>query len=183
MNIQEEIEKLKKQQNLNIENNRIHDQIFKAYNEKTLSIPDVNWHLNVEEIDLSLQRDGYRKELLVGGITIIPDVDIELLLNSMTKENAAMFRRKELYEQDLPDMAISKVVNYWIHGTKLIPPTIMVFTQEYAETLNISIIPSKELQPVDGKHRLKVAYFFGVKQIPILVRTIQAPIIKKTLRL
>jgi hypothetical protein len=178
INLNKEVKKLKEQRLLNLESAEIHERVFEAYKSNTLLIPEVRWHIDSTKIDLSLQRDSFRKELLVDGISVIPEVDIGVLFNKMTKDDALMFRKKKLYNPSFNSKSISIVINHWLQGIKLIPPTIMIFNQEYADTLNIDIIVSKELRPIDGKHRINAAYFFGIKTIPILVRNKQLSIIK-----
>lgn len=159
--------------------NITHEILIAAYREGNLPIPQIHWHLSETEIDLSLQRDALHPRLLVEGFTIIPNVDIETLFNQMTEADAAMFRRRELYNSSFNARTISSVLHSWLKDQKLIPPTIIVYDKEFADTLKIKIITSNELRPIDGKHRINVSYFFGAKSIPILVRNKQLQLIEK----
>jgi hypothetical protein len=167
--------------NETIEKNTIHRKLYEKYKVGVLPTPKILWHESELEIDLSLQRDTLNPKLLLDGFAIIPNVDIEVLLNNMTVQDAEMFRKKDLYNLSFDGRTTSTVLNFWLANNKLIPPTIVVFDKECIDTLGINAIPSKELSPVDGKHRMNVSYFFGVKSIPILVRTKQVELITSIL--
>lgn len=156
--------------------------LFKS---NSLPIPNVAWHTIESEIDLSLQRDKLVPELLTDGFTIIPEVDFELLLNKMTVQDAAMLRKRDLYSPKFHDRTISTILNHWINNEKLIPPTILIYDEIFVNALNNGrhIITSEELRPIDGKHRLHVSYYFGVKTIPILVINKQLSSIKDILNI
>ena len=92
---------------------------------------------------------------------------------------------KILYPQDeipLRSYKISSVIYSWQQGQRLIPPTILIYNKEFAETLENSNFESTEdLRPQDGKHRINAAYCLGATNIPILVRNRQLDLIKKIL--
>lgn len=80
-------------------------------------------------------------------------------------------------------MTISRVWDHWLNNQKLIPPTIIIFDQRYMDLLVPGGIPSRELQPIDGKHRLNVAYYFGAETMPIIVLERQVLSIRRRLRM
>ena len=170
-------------QESNMDRNLRNQELIKAYKSNDLPIPKIEWHLKNTEVDLSLQTTSLRPELFADGFTIIPDIQIETLFDRMTKADAAMFRKRKLYNTSFTDMTISSVLDFWLKGGKLIPPTIMIYTKEYAKTLKLNIFESTELMPVDGKHRINVAYYFGVKSIPILVINPQIHLITQALNI
>lgn len=90
-----------------------------------------------------------------------------------------MFREKKLYNPSLIDCQISDILNFWIKGEKLIPPTILVIDR----TIKNTIKDTDKIFPVDGKHRLNVAYYLGCTKIPIFVINKQLDKIKSILNL
>jgi hypothetical protein len=163
---------------LMIERDKRHHEIFQLFNSSQLPNIIPIWHTNIADIDLTKQRNNLTEDLLEEGFTIIEDVDIELLFDKIYSGNREMFREKELYNNDLDEMKISDVLDNWIKGTKLIPPTILVSDK----TINNSITDSNELFPTDGKHRLNVAYYYGATRIPIFVINKQLDKIKTILK-
>jgi len=161
------------------ERNKRHQEILHLYRKSTL--PDIkpHWHTNVEEIDLSKQRENLGQDLLEEGFTILDSVDIELLFDKMSPGNPEMFREKNLYNEDLCDLKISDVLDKWINKVRLIPPTILVFDK----TIYKSIDNTNQLFATDGKHRINVAYYYGATQIPILVINKQLDKIKSILKI
>ena len=181
MDEQEQIKKLLAQQAKNLEDNRNHARIYAEHKSGKLIFPEIRWHLDAATVDLSLQNQRFVEELFIGGISIIPSVDIELLLDDMRPDDGAWYRQKILYRYP-NERQISRIIHEWSTGINLIPPTIMIFDEEHCETTKDKLtIITKYLQPVDGKHRLRTAYCLGAKEIPILVRTVQLEKIKRIL--
>ncbi len=139
-----------------IEIQKVHKEIKKLSDENKLVNIKTFWHLKLEDIDFSKQRNPLKEELRIAGVQIIEKVNVELLLNKFIGENTNLFREKVLYNIDLCDWQISEILNYWKNGMKLIPPTIQSINNKY-------------LFPSDGRHRLNIAYYYGVEEIPILV--------------
>ncbi|MBX2896369.1 MAG: hypothetical protein KF763_13050 [Cyclobacteriaceae bacterium] len=134
------------------------EEIFKEYESGQLDKIVPLWHTDIVDIDLRCQRHNLPAAKLRHGIEIIQNVDIELLFDNMFSSEAEYYREKKLFRDD-SDWSISRVMDHWIKGEKLIPPTI---TFE-------SHVTSRNLYPADGKHRINVAYFYGACQIPILI--------------
>jgi len=156
-------------------------EIYDSYRKGSLILPIAEWHTSESEIIFSLQRDQLDSRLLTSGFTIIPDVDINVLLNNMELQDEEMFKRNNLYDESFSDSNISDVINCWMEGQKLIPPTIMIFDEEFFKRVNRTPYVTDELRPVDGKHRLKVSYYLKEKKIPITVLNWQVEKIKKRL--
>lgn len=136
------------------------------------------WHTNPEDINFFLQKDQLDEKLLAHGFTVIENVNIEILLDNMEDGNPDLFREKKLYNEDLIDTNISKVINHWMNNEKLIPPTITIADNFLTTILKCPPTNNPKLFASDGKHRLNVAYFFGSEHIPIVVLTPQLDIIK-----
>jgi len=148
-----------------IKSNKRHKELKRWYkSSKHKGIQPV-WHTDISKIDLLKQRDNFCEDLLVEEITIIDDVDIELLFDKMLTGVSEMFRKKVLYHKDLCDWKISDVLDKWLNSAKLIPPTIFVTDK----TVDKYISNTNNIFPIDGKHRLNVAYYYGVTNIPIIV--------------
>jgi ParB-like chromosome segregation protein Spo0J len=158
-----------------------HDQLVNAYKAGTLPRPDIQWHQNLQDIDLSLQPDKLHLKLVAEGLSILPNVRLKTLVSRMREADAAIFRRKKLYEH-AGDHQTSRALDLWLQGEKLIPPTILIFDQPFMDLVCRHGIPSTELQPVDGKHRLSICCYFGIHAIPILVLERQLDQIKRILK-
>ncbi len=161
------------------ERNKRHQEIVKLYKSSKLNDVTPLWHTTIEEIDLAKQRENLREDLLEEGFKIIENINIELLFDKMSSGNPDMFREKVLYNDDLNDWKISDVLDNWINGTKLIPPTILVIDK----TIDNMVTDTNELFATDGKHRLNVAYYYGATSIPIFVVNKQLDKIKTILNL
>ncbi|MEY3412279.1 MAG: hypothetical protein RIQ70_967 [Bacteroidota bacterium] len=167
----EELENLweSHQQNLNlikIDNVKC-EQVKKLYKNKKLNVIPL-WHLDKTQIDLKLQRDNLNDEILEDGYEIYNSVNIELLLSKMDA-NGTIYTGKQLFHRALSKANICKVINHWLEGTKLIPPSLMPL--------------NGKINPVDGKHRLQVAVYFKAKEIPIFVPNIWKEEIEKILEI
>lgn len=174
--------RFEQQQRESFAKNLEHHRLMADYKENRLRIPDILWHRSIDEIDLSLQPDRLVKGLLAGGLELIAEVDIEILIDRMTKADQRMFRKRKLYNPSFNGHKISSVIYSWQQGQRLIPPTILIYNKEFAETLENSNFESTEdLRPQDGKHRINAAYCLGATNIPILVRNRQLDLIKKIL--
>lgn len=93
------------------ERKKRHQEIVKLFNSSQLTGITPIWHTSIEDIDLKQQRENLCDDLLEEGITIIEDVDIELLFNKMSSGNPDMFREKVLYNKDLIDWKISEALD------------------------------------------------------------------------
>ena len=118
------------------------------------------WHTSVRDICLTDQPDNLPAVRSYKGIEIVNDVNFELLLNNMFPERAADYRERELFHRLLDEMKIARIIDHWSKGEKLIPPTITFEKRE-----------DRNLFPAEGKHRLNVAYYYRVSQIPIVILT------------
>jgi hypothetical protein len=119
-------------------------------------------------------------QLLVKGLTVIPDVDVDTLISLMQEGDKLHFSKKRLYNNSNDKRRTDKVLNHWKNGEKLTPPAIIVFNAECIESLGMRPEHiSTELRPTDGKHRLNAACSIGVKTIPIVVRNPQISLINK----
>jgi hypothetical protein len=165
----------------NAELNRMHETFVLQWKAGTLPRPSVQWHQHIEDIDKDILAKAINRKLAADSFTVIPAVDVEVLLDKMRKVDANFYRKKVLYE-DSHDRQTSRVLRHWYNREKLIPPTIMVFNQEYFDFISLDAIPSKELQPVDGKHRLNIAYYYETLSIPILVWNKQIDLITRILQ-
>ena len=161
------------------ERNKRHKEIYDLYKSGQLKNINPIWHINAEEIELTKQKENLTSKLLENGFTIIENIDIELLFDNMPSGNPEMFRKRKLYNNSLDEFKTSEVLDNWIKGVKLIPPTILVID----ETIEKGIENTTKIYPTDGKHRLNAAYFFGAKKIPIFVINKQIESIKKILKL
>lgn len=157
------------QQSLNqikIDNSKC-EQVKKLYKSKKLNIIPL-WHSDKNQIELKLQRDCLKDEILKDGYEIYNSVSIGLLLSKMDA-NRTIYTGKQLFHRALSKSNICKVINHWLEGTKLIPPSIMPL--------------NGKIHPVDGKHRLQVAVYFKANEIPIFVPNIWKEEIEKILEI
>uniref|UniRef100_UPI004048704F hypothetical protein n=1 Tax=Flavobacterium sp. TaxID=239 RepID=UPI004048704F len=102
---QEEIEKfwaekLASDERIRVRNRR-HQEILTLFKSSKLTDLKPLWHTDINEIDLSKQRENLRDDLLDEGFTILQNINIELLFDKMQSGNPEMFREKELYNDDL----------------------------------------------------------------------------------
>lgn len=141
------------------------------------------WHEAPEQIDLNLQTHSIDTDIIRDGIDVIRNVNFEILLDHLVKGQSELIREKDLFNNDLLETSISKVVNHWRNGEALIPPTIVLVDPEYPNPLGITFAYNDELHPIDGKHRLNAAYYLGSEQIPIVVLKRQANKIKRILEI
>jgi hypothetical protein len=178
---QEEIEKfwaekLASDERIRVRNRR-HQEILNLFKSSKLTDLKPLWHTDINDIDLSKQRENLRDDLLDEGFTILQNINIELLFDKMQSGNPEMFREKELYNDDLNDWKISDVIDNWLNKVKLIPPTILVIDKVIDKSINDTC----KIFPTDGKHRINVAYYFGATTIPIFVVNKQLEKIKTIL--
>jgi len=162
--------------------NERHNELVSAYKAGTLECPEIRWHEQLSEIDLSLQPDKLHRKLLEENLSILPKVRLGKLVRWMSEADAAFFGRKKLYEYS-SDQKTSRVLDLWQQGEKLIPPTILIYDQQYMNLVRPTGIPSSELRPADGKHRLAICCNFEVETIPILVLNRQLDLIKRVLKM
>ncbi len=160
-------QRLIKQKADRIDFNRMCDSIKKSYESGEILTLNAHWHLSVNDIDFSCQREQINDDLLSEGYTLIPDVEVESLLDSMQDGNPELYRRKSLFGKYWSDYKICDVINHWQSDTRLIPPTII-----FNRLLN-------KIYVAEGKHRLNVAYFFGCKVLPIIVPNVYLPQVRK----
>ena len=182
---EEELEKYKIKLLKSKEQSRLisemHTKIQALINSNEITDLTPLWHTNPEDINFFLQKDQLDEKLLTHGFSIIENVNIEILMDNMEDGNPALFRDKILYNEDLIDTNISKVINHWMNNEKLIPPTITIADNFLTTTLKCPSTINPKLFASDGKHRLNVAYFFGSEHIPIVVLTPQLITIKDKL--
>lgn len=155
--IQKIIEEKNKSDKYWIRRNLREAEIQELFDSGQLKSLEILWHENIDDIDLSKQYHSLDKPLLEAGFDIIKNVDIELLFDKMLEGNPQLFREKRLFHEELSSSNIANIIDHWLRKEKLIPPTILLVEN------------STDLFPTDGKHRLNVAYYFGVTTIPIFV--------------
>lgn len=130
------------------------------------------WILNPELIDFSNQPDQLIDELLVDGYTLVERVDIESLVNSFERGNALFLRDKKLTNSHgFADRKICRVLEHWNNEERLIPPTIL-----FNHSLGLNFAQ-------DGKHRLKVAYYYGVAEILIIIPNVHLAQVMRNIQL
>lgn len=169
------------QQRLSRLNNKLNQGLKKLFQECKIPSLVPQWHTNPADIDFLLQKDKLDERLLSQGFSILESVDIEKLFDNLEDGNPQMFREKQLYHKDMIDTNISKVLNHWLKGEKLIPATITMTDNFLTSTLGCPEVDNPKLFATDGKHRLNVAYFYNCKKIPIIVLTPQLREIKNQL--
>jgi len=119
------------------------------------------WHIKNEDIDFLKQKDQLDEELLVEGYTIIPAVNFDKLLHSFYANQGSFINDKKIINRNgFIDTQLCRIVEHWQNEEALIPP-IIIFNKGLSQNW-----------PADGKHRMKVAYYFGVKDIPIIIPNI-----------
>lgn len=160
------------------ENMKRHEEIKTLYLSSKLPIIKPLWQIEISEMDFSMLREPSFKNLSKDEISVIENVSIESIFDNMYSANQEMFREKILYNQHLSERKISDVLDCWIRGIKLIPPILKVIDG----SLN-DINPNTDIvHPDDGKHRINVAYFYGVTEIPIIVLNTQLEKLNRLLR-
>lgn len=135
----------------------IHEKIYKHFKNGGQKLTPL-WHLDKKDIDF--ERTDTTLIQLKNGYSIV-EVDAAALMNKMGPPYVKLYSGK-LYH-DNSERKISQVLYHWMNGEKLIPPVIIIHDE------TISSIVSNAVAPQDGNHRLRAAYHFGVKKIPIIV--------------
>ncbi len=117
------------------------------------------WHVTQRGIDLDSQRyesvPNEYLETMNKGFTILKNVNCKSILNSISKDDASIYRRRKVFNTWYNDRHVSEILFCWLNGKKLIPPTLM--------------FNGMKNYLVDGKHRFNVAYSLGAETLPILV--------------
>nr|WP_121272659.1 hypothetical protein [Pedobacter schmidteae] len=139
--------------------------------------PDLKpyWHISKDNIDFQLQEpvplteDKY--EIQGKGYELIPEIDINLLLNSMRPAYSEVVTDlSEFNNEGNLGYQHCKIMKHWIEKEPLIPPTIID-------------IPGHGNFIGDGKHRLNCAFFLGAVSVPILIPEIYLDKVRKALNL
>lgn len=112
------------------------------------------WNDRKEDINLELQPHKLNDDIILDGYEILW-VNFEELLDKLIQGNPKEFRKKKLFNRYFSASRMYRVWDNWVNGVKLIPPSI------------VSV--NGKLFPADGKHRLNVAYYLGVREIPVFV--------------
>ena len=136
----------------------------------------------MENIHLQLQSQSLHRQFITDGFVLLPKVNFETLLNAMRSVDADARRRKLLFDS-LYDHSTNSILNHWRQNMPLIPPSFFIHDQQYSELIKPAGFISDELYPLDGRHRLNAAYFFGEKDIPVLVWKRQAEQIQSILKM
>lgn len=177
------MDRFRQQEQENHHQDVIHEKILEEYRMGELERPNISWHLSINDIDVK-QGINMHPNLLSSGLSIISNVSMKTLMNCMNQDYVTALRRKKLYDENGSDRSTSQIINHWRQKRKLTPPTIVVFNQQLFEAIGKEhLIPSSELQPNDGRHRLNAAYYFGEESIPIVVWKPQHGTIKEILDL
>lgn len=123
---------------------------------------DPIWHVKKEDIDFFKQKDQLDDELLVEGYSIIPAVNFDRLLSSFhSNQGSFISDRKITDKRGFVDNQLCRIVEHWKNKEALIPP-IIIFTKGLNQNW-----------PADGKHRMKIAYYLGAKELPVIVPNLQ----------
>jgi len=135
--------------------------LAKKFNSGALDHLTPLWHIKEEDIDFLKQKDQLDEELLIEGYTIIPAVNFDQLLISFHSNQGSFISDKKIANnKGFVDTQLCRIVEHWQNEEALIPP-IIIFTKGLNQNW-----------PADGKHRMKIAYYLGVKEIPIIVPNI-----------
>jgi len=117
------------------------------------------WHLDKSDIDFGKQNEQLDTDLMAQGYTILNNINIEALINSLQAPWHDLYRKKYLFHtKHWDDWKICEIIYNWSNHNKLIPPSIC-----FNELLTDKTFPA------DGKHRINVAYYFGATEIPIII--------------
>lgn len=148
---------------------QLHEEVFGLYTRGLLHNISPCWHLDVNEIDLSLQDHQYAGQLATETFTII-NVNFENLLDHLPL-NAQLIRRQQLYNEEWKGFNISRIISHWRRNEALIPPTIAISNAGYAQKVGLGGFPGndEDLHAIDGKHRMNVAYNLNSQFIPIII--------------
>lgn len=161
--------------------NEMHKQLVSLYQTKKLIPPTPLWHLSADQIPY-FQFVNLSPKLRASGLTVIPQVDVNMLISLMPDGDQIHYSKKKLYNSSNDERRTSRIIYHWQKAEKLTPPTMIVFDAECVAVMGLRPgYISPELRPVDGKHRLNAACSIGVKTIPIVVRTPQVSLIKQML--
>lgn len=136
-----------------------HLEIYKRFKNGGEKLTPI-WHIEKKDIDFKKTNTTINLSLLEDGYTILA-VDAKLLMNKMGTSYVKLYQGK-LYKDSSEDK-ISQVIYHWMNGEKLIPPIIIIHDSLFSDMVTNAIAPQ------DGNHRLRVAYYFGVEKIPIIV--------------
>jgi hypothetical protein len=116
------------------------------------------WHFKHEDIDFLKQTHQLDEQYLVTGYTVLRVVNFDQLLNSFYGGQGSFISDGKIIDRNrFKDNQLCRIVEHWLNGEALIPPIILYnngLSQNY---------------PADGNHRMKMAYYLGVKEIPIIV--------------
>jgi hypothetical protein len=156
--------------------------LYNLHKKGFLPKPNILWHEKMENIHLKLQSQSLHRQFFTDGFVLLPKVDFETLLNAMRSVDADA-RRKKLLFDSIYDHSTSSILNHWRQNMPLIPPSFFIHDQQYSELIRPVGFTSNELYPLDGRHRLNAAYYFGEKEIPVLVWKRQAEQIQSILKM
>ena len=159
-----------------------HAEFYDLHKKGCLPKPNILWQEKMENIDLKLQRQPLHRQLVTDGFVLLQKVNFETLLNAMRSVDADARRKKLLFDA-ISDHSTSSILNHWRQNMPLIPPSFFIPDQQYSELIKPAGFISDELYPLDGRHRLNAAYFFGEKDIPVLVWKRQAEQIQLILKM
>ncbi|MGJ1442669.1 hypothetical protein ACR788_15445 [Sphingobacterium siyangense] len=162
---QREEDRLKRIQSENLTN-----EIRQSFFEGKITSLQAFWHTNISDCDWNLQPHKLDFQVSNGNLAIITNVSLEKLIDHLVPYQKKMFKERQLFNGSLDDTNTAKIINHWLHSERLIPPTILIVDEKFPNPAgNIQIEFNDEFHPVDGKHRLNVANYFGTASIPIVV--------------
>jgi hypothetical protein len=119
------------------------------------------WHLEKTDIDFDKQLHQVDANLLDQGYTIFPVVNFDKLLDSFYANQGSFINDKKITKRHaFVDNQLCRIIEHWQNEEPLIPPFI-IFNKDLGKNW-----------PLDGKHRMKIAYYLGLKKIPIIVPNI-----------
>lgn len=116
------------------------------------------WHLSLEHIDFTHQVDILDNDYLTEGYTLIQAYGISKLFNKLGEQGKFLQENDDIFfEGEFAENSFCRIINRWKNNEPTIPATI--------------IIPNNTdyLFAIDGKHRLKLANYFGAETVPIIL--------------
>jgi hypothetical protein len=126
------------------------------------------WDNKLIEVHINYLRDEFRKD----GLSIY-EVNTKSIIHNLALIEK-LFLDEGFYVRDLIPEKLTEIVLEWKDLKCLTPPAIIVCDEIFdKENFDIS-----KIYVHDGKHRLKVAYYFNNITIPIIVCNYQIPYLK-----
>lgn len=129
-------------------------QMKKAAKISKLQLPAPLWKVNLALIDLSKLPDNLIDEITNNGFEL-EWIDFPKYLSKINKGRARILNQKKIFHPDAMEHKICRIIEHWQKGEELTPPVVTAI--------------DGYLVPLDGNHRINVAYCYGVTSIPVLI--------------